>query len=107
MVKTSEEAQENLFRIQKDVIRTDRSHPYYSNSNPSDSTQLGEVIQANPGLQRLCDILMTYTTTFPHREDCFVQGMADLASIILITIQDEVGAFWCFAAMMDKFVSND
>jgi hypothetical protein len=49
---------------------------------------------------------MTYTTSFPFGEHAFVQGMADLASTILITIEDESESFWCFASFMEGFKCN-
>lgn len=49
---------------------------------------------------------MTYTTSFPFGEHAFVQGMADLASTILITIEDEAESFWCFASFMEVFKCN-
>ena len=107
LLKTSMETQDNLYRIQKDVVRTDRHHPYYVNKNPCpNDLNLSQIIDSSPASKSLQDILMTFTTTFPTGEDCFVQGMADLASIILITMKDETSAFWCFVAIMNKYVLN-
>ena len=37
---------------------------------------------------------------------CGWQGMSDLLSPILYIMGDEVDAFWCFAALMDRMASN-
>ncbi|KAI8898313.1 rab-GTPase-TBC domain-containing protein [Globomyces pollinis-pini] len=99
--------QENLFRIEKDVVRTDRI--FYD--DPSTSTILhqndpGCIINQNAKLTQLRNILMTYTTSFPFGEPMFVQGMADLASCLLITLEDESDAFWCFVGLMERMKSN-
>jgi len=35
----------------------------------------------------------------------YVQGMSDLLSPILVLIEDEVEAFWCFVGFMEKLAS--
>lgn len=77
--------------IEKDVNRTDRTHPYYSGDN-------------NPHLAQLYDILMTYVM---YNFDLgYVQGMSDLLSPILCLMENEVDAFWCFVGFMDKVCTN-
>lgn len=77
--------------IEKDVNRTDRTHPYYSGDN-------------NPHLAQLYDILMTYVM---YNFDLgYVQGMSDLLSPILCLMDSEVDAFWCFVGFMDKVSTN-
>ncbi|CAL7934655.1 unnamed protein product [Xylocopa violacea] len=77
--------------IEKDVNRTDRTHPYYSGDN-------------NPHLAQLYDILMTYVM---YNFDLgYVQGMSDLLSPILCLMESEVDAFWCFVGFMDKVSTN-
>ncbi|KAK0080620.1 hypothetical protein PV325_013649 [Microctonus aethiopoides] len=77
--------------IEKDVNRTDRTHPYYSGEN-------------NPHLSQLYDILMTYVM---YNFDLgYVQGMSDLLSPILCLMDSEVDAFWSFVGFMDKVSSN-
>ncbi|KAG7213329.1 hypothetical protein KM043_002626 [Ampulex compressa] len=92
-------AQENRFSdyrdrknlIEKDVNRTDRTHPYYSGDN-------------NPHLAQLYDILMTYVM---YNFDLgYVQGMSDLLSPILCLMDSEVDTFWCFVGFMDKVSTN-
>ena len=34
----------------------------------------------------------------------YVQGMSDLLSPILVVMENEVDAFWCFAGLMDRMV---
>ncbi|XP_050573963.1 TBC1 domain family member 15-like isoform X3 [Bombus affinis] len=77
--------------IEKDVNRTDRTHPYYSGDN-------------NPHLAQLYDILMTYVM---YNFDLgYVQGMSDLLSPILCLMESEVDAFWCFVGFMNKVSTN-
>lgn len=97
---------ENLQRIEKDVIRTDRNHPFYPQSEEQDGSSAAELIEKNPELNKLQNILMTYTTSFPSGEAGFVQGMADLASVFLITMENESESFWCFSRFMDRVKSN-
>ena len=86
------------------MVRTDRTQEYHQNAFDFESIELVENISLNPALERLMNVLMTYTASYPLRDDSFVQGMADLASMILMSVQNEVDAFWCFAALMEKFV---
>lgn len=77
--------------IEKDVSRTDRTHPFYEGEN-------------NPNLQMLHDILMTYCM---YNFDLgYVQGMSDLLSPILVVMQNELEAFWCFAGWLDSIGVN-
>ncbi|XP_035721297.1 TBC1 domain family member 15-like [Vespa mandarinia] len=76
--------------IEKDVNRTDRTHPYYSGDNNH--------------LELLYDILMTYVM---YNFDLgYVQGMSDLLSPILCLMDSESDAFWCFVGFMDKVSTN-
>ncbi|XP_040837529.1 TBC1 domain family member 15 isoform X6 [Ochotona curzoniae] len=77
--------------IEKDVNRTDRTNKFYEG-------------QDNPGLILLHDILMTYCM---YDFDLgYVQGMSDLLSPLLYVMENEVDAFWCFAAYMDQMHHN-
>jgi len=74
---------------EKDVNRTDRTHPYFAGDN-------------NPHLGQLHDILMTYVM---YNFDLgYVQGMSDLLSPILFLMENEVDAFWCFVGFMNRIV---
>lgn len=77
--------------IEKDASRTDRTHPFYFGEN-------------NPNIQILQDILMTYCM---HNFDLgYVQGMSDLLSPILVVMENETDAFWCFTGWLDTVGSN-
>jgi len=97
--KSMSEDQQNRFaafrerktQIEKDIGRTDRSHPYYLGDN-------------NPNVALLQDILMTYVMF--NFDLGYVQGMSDLLSPILFVMKNEVDAFWCFVGFMDRVASN-
>lgn len=97
--KSLSEDQQNRFaafrerktQIEKDIGRTDRSHPYYMGDN-------------NPNVALLQDILMTYVML--NFDLGYVQGMSDLLSPILFVMKNEVDAFWCFVGFMDRVASN-
>ena len=36
----------------------------------------------------------------------YVQGMSDLLSPILVVMENEVDAFWCFAGIMERLVGK-
>jgi hypothetical protein len=97
--KSLSEDQENRFaafrerktQIEKDVGRTDRSHPYFAGEH-------------NPNMCLLQDILMTYVM---YNFDLgYVQGMSDLLSPILYVMKSEVDAFWCFVGFMERVGTN-
>lgn len=76
--------------VEKDVNRTDRTHPFYAGDN-------------NPNLIVLQDILMTYVM---YNFDLgYVQGMSDILAPVLLLLNNEVDSFWCFVGFMDKIVS--
>jgi hypothetical protein len=82
---------ERKVQIEKDVVRTDRSHPFYEGTD-------------NPQLQTLTNVLMTYVM---YNFDLgYVQGMSDLLSPILYVMQNEVDAFWCFVKFMERVGTN-
>jgi len=76
-------------RIEKDVVRTDRTWQIYESD---DSPQLREIYR----------ILLSYS--FFNFDIGYVQGMNDLVSILLVVMQNEVDAFWCFKGFMDRIV---
>jgi hypothetical protein len=77
--------------IEKDVVRTDREHAFYKNDD-------------SPYLVKLKSILVTYC--FYNFDIGYVQGMNDYLSPILIVMQDENDAFWCFKGWMDIVQGN-
>ncbi|XP_053329100.1 TBC1 domain family member 25 [Spea bombifrons] len=78
--------------VMKDVLRTDRTHPYYAGSEDS------------PHLQALHDLLTTYAVTHPQVSYC--QGMSDIASPILAVMDNEAHAFICFCGIMKRLEGN-
>ncbi|XP_068964290.1 TBC1 domain family member 25 isoform X1 [Petaurus breviceps papuanus] len=78
--------------VLKDVLRTDRAHPYYA--GPED----------NPHLIALHDLLTTYAVTHPQISYC--QGMSDIASPILAVMDNEGHAFICFCGIMKRLEAN-
>jgi len=74
------------FTVDKDVVRTDRSHPYYAG-------------QDNPNIQKMRSILLNYAIHNPQMG--YTQGMSDLVAPVLATLHDEVDSFWCFVGLME------
>ena len=97
---------ERKYRIEKDVIRTDRQVDFFSSTEPdhvkSPNGSPTLVIEPNIGLTTLRDVLMTYTVY--NFELGYVQGMSDLCAPILEVMQNEEETFWCFAAFMTRMV---
>ncbi|KRX91239.1 TBC1 domain family member 25, partial [Trichinella pseudospiralis] len=79
--------------IRKDVIRTDREHPFYAGDECNSA-----------GLTSLFNILTTYALFHPQVSYC--QGMSDLASPLLVVLRDEALAYVCFCAMMKRLSHN-
>ncbi|KAH9504063.1 hypothetical protein Btru_067655 [Bulinus truncatus] len=79
--------------VEKDVVRTDRSHPYFRGEN-------------NPNIEVLKNILLNYAVANPSMG--YTQGMSDLLAPVLAAIQQEVEAYWCFTGLMTRtiFVSS-
>ena len=105
--------------IMKDILRTDRDHDFYqmdslispSNIIPNTST----FDELSRGLKLLFFVLMTYSMYNLDLGNYFllcihdlgyVQGMNDLLSPILLTLQSEELGFWCFVGFMDKMQRN-
>ncbi|CAH0556422.1 unnamed protein product [Brassicogethes aeneus] len=78
--------------VRKDVLRTDRHHPYYAGSDD------------NQHIASLFNILTTYALNHPKVSYC--QGMSDLASPLLVTMDDEAHAYICFCALMERLCTN-
>ncbi|KNC98681.1 uncharacterized protein SPPG_06364 [Spizellomyces punctatus DAOM BR117] len=102
---------ERKYRVEKDVVRTDRTVPFFAGPqtetngatsvSPSD---MQEVIGANPNLEMLRNVLVTYTVY--NFELGYVQGMNDLLAPILVVMQDETDSFWSFVEFMNIMQSN-
>jgi hypothetical protein len=86
----SDQMQDALRDILKDAVRTDRDLPFY---NGDDNMWLGA----------LMDVLITATYGSGR---AYSQGMSDLLSPILLVMEDEALAFWCFLSLMARIESN-
>ncbi|KAK4535399.1 hypothetical protein CDCA_CDCA04G1424 [Cyanidium caldarium] len=84
---------ERRFQIEKDVVRTDRTLELFHD-------------ERGPAQQHLFHVLLTHT--FFNFDLGYCQGMSDLAAPVVYVMggEDEVLAFWCFAALMDVFERN-
>lgn len=78
--------------VRKDVLRTDRLHPFYAGSDD------------NQNIASLFNILTTYALNHPTVSYC--QGMSDIASPLLVTMGDEAQAYICFCAVMARLNAN-
>ncbi|CAL9071597.1 unnamed protein product [Musa textilis] len=78
-----------LHQIGLDVVRTDRALQYYE--TPENQA-------------RLWDILAVYS--WIDKEIGYCQGMSDLCSPIIIVIENEADAFWCFEHLMRRVREN-
>lgn len=78
--------------VKKDVLRTDRLHPFYAGSDD------------NQNIASLFNILTTYALNHPSVSYC--QGMSDIASPLLVTMNDEAQAYICFCAIMSRVKGN-
>uniref|UniRef100_A0A182QPZ9 Rab-GAP TBC domain-containing protein n=1 Tax=Anopheles farauti TaxID=69004 RepID=A0A182QPZ9_9DIPT len=78
--------------VRKDVLRTDRLHPFYAGSDD------------NQNIAALFNVLTTYALNHPAVSYC--QGMSDIASPLLVTMGDEAHAYICFCAIMERLNCN-
>ncbi|XP_039116849.1 TBC1 domain family member 15-like isoform X2 [Dioscorea cayenensis subsp. rotundata] len=78
-----------LHQIGLDVVRTDRTLVYYEN-------------QSNQS--RLWDVLAVYS--WIDRDIGYCQGMSDLCSPIIMLVENEADAFWCFEHLMRRLRGN-
>lgn len=79
----------NLPQIGLDVVRTDRSLVFYEN-------------QANQA--KLWDLLAVYA--WMDKDIGYVQGMTDICSPMVILLENEADAFWCFERAMRRLREN-
>ena len=71
--------------VEKDVIRTDRSNPFFAGDN-------------NDNIDKMKRILINFALFCPQTG--YTQGMSDLLAPLLTEIQSEDKTFWCFVSMM-------
>ncbi|KAL8209762.1 hypothetical protein R6Q57_006494 [Mikania cordata] len=77
----------NLHQIGLDVARTDRTLVFY---------------EKQENLAKLWDVLSVYA--WFDKEVGYGQGMSDLCSPMIILLEDEADAFWCFERLMRRLV---
>ncbi|KAJ1802425.1 GTPase activating protein, partial [Coemansia sp. RSA 2598] len=97
-------------RINKDVLRTDRTLPLFATDtsyNGSDEVNLTEhgLPGSSASLEQMKDILMTFHY-YDKASLGYVQGMSDLLAPIYSVYQDEPTTFWAFAAFMKRMRSH-
>lgn len=102
LIQNSEDFKEQKFRIEKDVLRTDRHVLLFAPQQENDEDR--GLPGSNEVLEQMKDILMCYH--FYNQELGYVQGMSDLLSPLYAVFNDEVDTFWCFVAFMDKVKEN-
>lgn len=78
--------------VRKDVLRTDRHHPFYAGSDD------------NQNIGALFNVLTTYALN--HQSVSYCQGMSDMASPLLVTMCDEAQAYICFCGLMSRLKFN-
>ncbi|XP_077496397.1 TBC1 domain family member 25 isoform X3 [Amblyomma americanum] len=78
--------------VRKDVLRTDRTHPFYAGGDD------------NANVVALFNLLTTFALNHPGLSYC--QGMSDLASPLLVVMRDEPHAYVCFCALMRRLAPN-
>ncbi|KAJ2820065.1 GTPase activating protein, partial [Coemansia sp. 'formosensis'] len=109
-LKTSDDFIEQSSRIEKDVLRTDRTLPLFATDSVyGGDDEINLTAHGLPGssacLEQMKDILMTF-----HYYDMaslgYVQGMSDLLAPIYSVYQDEPATFWAFTAFMKRMRSH-
>ncbi|XP_019458564.1 PREDICTED: GTPase-activating protein GYP7-like [Lupinus angustifolius] len=78
-----------LHQIGLDVVRTDRTLVFYEKPE---------------NLSKLWDILAIYA--WIDKDVGYGQGMSDLCSPMIVLIDDEADAFWCFERLMRRLRGN-
>ncbi|KAL5255973.1 hypothetical protein ACHWQZ_G011251 [Mnemiopsis leidyi] len=79
------EMKQSIKTIGKDVRRTERHHPYFTDDD-------------SEGLRMLRRILITLSVY--DAEVAYVQGMNEIVAPILLTLQEESLTFWCFVKLL-------
>jgi len=83
--------------IERDVVRSDRTHPFYSGTNSQ--------YNCSENLEKLANVLMTYMMY--DFDIGYLQGMSDLAAPILYVFQGNVvKTFWVFVEVMKLLRRN-
>ncbi|KAL5473150.1 hypothetical protein EMCRGX_G027598 [Ephydatia muelleri] len=74
-------------QVEKDIVRTDRSHPYYR----------GEENEHIAVMKNILRNYLTYESSIRYS-----QGMTDLLAPLLAILDEEVLAFWCFTKLVKE-----
>lgn len=101
--KPTPEFQDERHKIEKDIHRTDRQHPFFEHEDmpsPDPSAEWG----TNAHMEQLKDILLTYNEYNAHLG--YVQGMSDLLAPVYVVSEDDALAFWCFEGLMKRMERN-
>ncbi|BFZ55087.1 GTPase activating protein [Savitreella phatthalungensis] len=94
---------EERHRIEKDIHRTDRQHPFFEKEDmpsPDPTAEWG----TNAHMEQLKDILLTYNEY--NAELGYVQGMSDLLAPIYVVSGEDGLAFWNFVGLMARTERN-
>lgn len=86
------EIEEVTHMVEKDVLRTDRTHPFFNVPND------------HPNIKALFNILTTFALS--HTDISYCQGMSDLAAPLLVVTEDETVAYLCFCKVMQRLRNN-
>ncbi|KAI4388340.1 hypothetical protein MLD38_000676 [Melastoma candidum] len=89
MDKTEIQWKLTLHQIGLDVVRTDRTLVFY---------------EKQENLAKLWDVLAVYA--WIDKDVGYCQGMSDICSPMIIVLEDEADAFWCFERLMRKLRKN-
>ena len=92
LARNPQEIESVSHMVQKDVLRTDRNHPYFN------------VPEDHPNIVSLFNILLTYALN--NTDVSYCQGMSDLAAPLLVVTQDETLAYLCFCKVMQRLRNN-
>uniref|UniRef100_U9TFW8 GTPase-activating protein GYP7 n=1 Tax=Rhizophagus irregularis (strain DAOM 181602 / DAOM 197198 / MUCL 43194) TaxID=747089 RepID=U9TFW8_RHIID len=105
-VQSSSNYKEQKCRIEKDVIRTDRTISFFAVEDIPHPDPLSSASSTltNNHLESMKAILMTYN--FYKKDLGYVQGMSDLLAPVYVVMRDEITAFWAFVGFMNRVESN-
>ncbi|KAJ1921977.1 GTPase activating protein [Mycoemilia scoparia] len=111
-LKETKDYQEQVSRIDKDVLRTDRQVSIFSDNENHSTSPDPHIRQSSDGLpstnsslEQMKDILLTYHY-YDKAQLGYVQGMSDLLAPIYAVMLDEPTSFWCFVAFMKRMRRN-
>lgn len=99
---------DQVFRIEKDIQRTDRTLPEFKREldEEEDDGTTDNLVVKNPNLLRMREILISFNQY--NKFLGYVQGMNDLLSPIYLQLQHEPTGiiFWAFVNFMERMERN-